>query len=114
MLFRSTALKGLLGVHVSNKSVGEDFATVSGHHGGYVRFGRTGSRSRRHVRREDLADLDDREIVRDFLHGLDEIRVDLVVVILRGKTDFSSLEVGDVDESGGTGSGAGGLEHGGG
>ena len=87
---------------------------MSGHHGGYVRFGRTGSRSRRHVRREDLADLDDGDIVGDFFDRFDEIGVDLVVVVLGGKADLSALEVGDVDEARGARGGAGGLEHGGG
>ena len=36
------------------------------------------------------------------------------VVVLRGKTDLSALEVGDVDEAGGSRGGAGGLVHGGG
>ncbi|PON32949.1 hypothetical protein PanWU01x14_356890 [Parasponia andersonii] len=106
-------LEGADGVGVGEQSVGEDLAPVGGHDPGDVDLRRRRRRRRSGGRREDLADLDDGDVVGELLHGLDELGPERAVVVLGGKPDFSAVEVGDVDEAGGARGGAGGLEHGG-
>nr|GMC49806.1 histone-lysine N-methyltransferase SETD1A-like [Ipomoea batatas] len=58
--------------------------------------------------------MNDGDIVRNLFNGLDESCGESSSVVLRAESDLSAFQICDVDESGGAGSGAGGLEHSGG
>nr|GME08270.1 hypothetical protein PanWU01x14_356890 [Ipomoea batatas] len=58
--------------------------------------------------------MNDGDVVRNLFNGLDESCGESSSVVLRAESDLSAFQICDVDESGGAGSGAGGLEHSGG
>ena len=76
------------------------------------------ARSRRRsfslFRRQDLADLDDGDVVWNLLHGFNERGGELAIVAPGTEPYLAPFEISDVDEAGGSGGGAGSLVHGGG
>jgi len=60
---------------------------------------------------DGVADLEDGDVVGEFLDGFDVEGVEGAVVVFGGEAHLAALEVGDVDVAGGAGGGSGGLEH---
>lgn len=85
---------------------------MSRHYSGEIHLSRSRTRSRRGFRRQDFADLDDGDVVGNFLDGLDEEGRQISAV--GTEPDLTASQIRYVDESGGSRSSSGGLEESGG